>query len=98
PGWDSAGRHAPTAPIFWQPVPDLDWPNIIPEPQPGFLLRAARLSARRGLVARTRCGGDGIRPRNDREGEHSPSSDHRGADPLVGRRPRAALAPAQLAR
>jgi len=39
-----------------------------------------------------------IRPRNDREGEHSPSSDHRGPDSLVGRRPRAAVSPTQLAR
>ena len=39
--------------------------------QPGFLLRAARLSAGRGLVARAGCGGDGICPRNDRESEHS---------------------------
>src|ERR1700719_3001485 len=70
----------------------------VPEPQPGFLLWATPLSSRRGAVARTRCGGDGIRPRKDREGEHSPSSDHRGADPLVGRRPWAALAPAQPAR
>ena len=85
-GGIAPGAMPPLHRFFGNPFLTLIGRTLYRSPSRRFLLRAARLSARRGLVARTRCGGDGIRPRNDREGEHSPSSDHRGADPLVGRR------------